>query len=71
LDDLMQGKLLSEEVICDNMVWDEIQAKISTHHGLLQQLAQSGDYFDEKLIGSDKEILSSRAIAKDSRRKVQ
>jgi len=71
LDDLMQGKLLSEEVICDSMVWDEIQAEIGTHHGLLQQLAQSGDYFDEKLIGSDKEILSLWAVAKDSRRKVQ
>ena len=66
----MQGKLLSEEVICDSMVWDEIQAEIGTHHGLVQQLAQSGDYFDEKLIGSDKEILSLRAVSKDSRRKV-
>jgi hypothetical protein len=28
--------------------WDEErQSEIGTHHGLLQQLAQSGDYFDE------------------------
>lgn len=45
----MQGKQeVSVAILCESMLWDAIPADIDTHHGLLQQLSQSGDYCDER-----------------------
>jgi hypothetical protein len=52
----MQGKQdMSVEILCESVLRDAIPADSDTHHGLLQQLAHSGDYFGEtrKLISTE------------------